>query len=183
MAGSPDDDSQPKDGGSPVVCPQPQHPAEVSAPYVVSTTSAAAELSSRCGLGASFAPQCPPGDQTGLLLGAAGSQLVLDGAPIEGAHSERSFALMLSTAGLASIQFLPKVNQDEFARFVRGFPTGNAKSSSLAEQLKSALAGADGIRLNEVRFVAEDASMPENRLAALTAKTLGADTSQMRIPG
>jgi hypothetical protein len=120
-----------------------------------------------------------PGDQTGLLLGAAGSQLVLDGAPIEGAHSERSFALMLSTAGLASIQFLPKVSQEEFARFVRAFPTGNAKSSSLTEQLKSALANADGIRLNEVRFVAEDASMPENRLAALTAKTLGADTSQM----
>lgn len=38
----------------------------------------------------------PMGDQTGLLLGAAGSQLVLDGAPIEGAHAERSFAQGLS---------------------------------------------------------------------------------------
>jgi len=37
----------------------------------------------------------PLGDQTGLLLGAAGNQLVLDGAPIEGAHAERSFAQML----------------------------------------------------------------------------------------
>src|SRR5580700_11171351 len=50
----------------------------------------------------------PMGDQTGLLLGAAGSQLVLDGMPIEGAHAERSVAQLLSSAGLASIQFMPR---------------------------------------------------------------------------
>ena len=37
----------------------------------------------------------------GLLLGAAGSRLVLDGVPLEGA-AERQFAHMLSGAGLAS---------------------------------------------------------------------------------
>src|SRR5579863_3202476 len=95
----------------------------------------------------------PLGDQTGLLLGAAGSQLVLDGAPIEGAHAERSFAQLLSAAGLASIQFLPKATEDDFARFVRAFPAGHSKPSALAEQLKKALADSGGIRINEVRYV------------------------------
>ncbi len=121
----------------------------------------------------------PLGDQTGLLLGAAGNQLVLDGAPIEGAHAERSFAQMLSLAGLASIQFLPKATEDEFARFVRAFPAGNSKPSVLAEQLKAALADTPGIRMNEVRFVAEDASSPEKSLAAtLAAKTLTREGGQ-----
>ncbi len=121
----------------------------------------------------------PLADQTGLLLGAAGSQLVLDGAPIEGAHAERSFAQLLSSAGLASIQFLPKATEDEFARFVRAFPVGNSKPLALAEQLKKALGDGGGIRINEVRYVAEDSSSPEKSLAAtLAAKTLGGDESQ-----
>ncbi len=121
----------------------------------------------------------PLGDQTGLLLGAAGSQLVLDGAPIEGAHAERSFAQLLTAAGLASIQFLPRANVDEFSRFVRAFPSGHSKPSALAEQLKRVLADASGIRINEVRYVAEDSSTPEKSLAAtLAAKTLGGEASQ-----
>lgn len=121
----------------------------------------------------------PLGDQTGLLLGAAGNQLVLDGAPIEGAHAERSFAQMLSLAGLASIQFLPKATEEEFSRFVRAFPVGSSKPSVLAEQLKTALADSPGIRVNEVRFVAEDASSPEKSLAAtLAAKTLTNEAGQ-----
>ena len=121
----------------------------------------------------------PMGDQTGLLLGAAGSQLVLDGAPIEGAHAERSFAQLLSAAGLASIQFLPRATEDDFARFVRAFPAGHSKPSALAEQLKSALADSTGIRINEVRYVAEDSSTPEKSLAAtLAAKTLGGEAGQ-----
>jgi hypothetical protein len=121
----------------------------------------------------------PMGDQTGLLLGAAGSQLVLDGAPIEGAHAERSFAQLLSAAGLASIQFLPKATENDFARFVRAFPAGNSKPSALAEQLKQALSDSTGIRINEVRYVAEDSSMPEKSLAAtLAAKTLGGEAGQ-----
>src|SRR5579862_661381 len=121
----------------------------------------------------------PLADQTGLLLGAAGSQLVLDGAPIVGAHAERSFAQLLSSAGLASIQFLPKATEDEFARFVRAFPVGNSKPLALAEQLKQALSDGGGIRINEVRYVAEDSSSPEKSLAAtLAARTLGGDESQ-----
>jgi len=117
----------------------------------------------------------------GVLLGATGSQLLLDGAPLEGAGSERSFAQLLSSAGLASIQFLPSIKRDEFERFVRAFPVGNAKASALADQLKAALSGMTGIRINEVRFVAEDASTAEFRMAAtLTAKTLGPDAKQFR---
>jgi PilZ domain len=122
----------------------------------------------------------PAGDDSGLLLGTSGSQLILDGAPIEAAHAERSFAQLLSAAGLASIHFLPRVTQEDLAQFIRAFPAGNAKPASLAEQLKTALAGTSGIRINELRFFAEDSSTTEVRMAAsLTVKTLGADANQV----
>ena len=64
---------------------------------------------------------------------------------------------------------------------MRAFPSGNAKPSSLAEQLKSALAGETGIRINEIRFVAEDGSVAGLKVAAqLTAKALGASSDKMR---
>jgi hypothetical protein len=123
----------------------------------------------------------PEGDEKGMLLGATGSQLLLDGAPVDAAPAERSFAQLLSAAGVASIQFLPTITQEELSRFVCAFPTGNAKTSSLAEQLKTALADAKGIRINEVRFFAEDAATTEVRMAAtLTAKTLGANANQVK---
>src|SRR4029077_9896035 len=54
-------------------------------------------------------------------------------------------------------------------------PCGNAKPSSLAEQLKSALAGETGIKVNEIRYVAEDSSVAGIKTAAnLAAKVLGA---------
>ena len=39
----------------------------------------------------------------GLLLGASGSQLLLDGVPLESTPAERSFADLLTEAGVASI--------------------------------------------------------------------------------
>src|SRR6201993_537440 len=96
----------------------------------------------------------PEGAESGLLLGATGSQLLLDGVPLEGAPAEKQFAQLLSAAGLASIQFFPSVTQEEIGRFARAFPTGKAKPTELAIQLKAALAGAQGIRLNEICFVA-----------------------------
>src|SRR6266849_3234661 len=77
----------------------------------------------------------------GLLLGATGSQLLLDGVPLAAAPAERNFAQLLSAAGLASIYFSPKVTPDDLNRFARAFPTGGAKPSVLAEQLKAALDG------------------------------------------
>jgi hypothetical protein len=111
----------------------------------------------------------------GLLLGASGNQILLDGVPLGSAAGERSFAQLLSASGIASIHFGPNVTQGQFARFVRAFPTGNAKPSALAEQLKAAMAGDTTIRVNEIRYVAEDSSVAGVKVAAqLTAKVLGA---------
>src|SRR5271167_4622137 len=119
--------------------------------------------------------------ETGLLLGASGNQILLDGVPLGSAAGERSFALLLTSSGIASIHFSTNLQQGQFARFVRAFPSGNAKPSSLAEQLKSALAGETGIRINEIRFVAEDGSVAGLKVAAqLTAKALGASSDKMR---
>src|SRR5271170_3669441 len=116
----------------------------------------------------------PPGSETGLLLGATGSQLLLDGVPLEGAPAEKQFASLLSTAGLASVQFFPSVTQDELVHFAHAFPTGKAKPSELALQLKAALANARGIRINEVCFVATDARLKDASVAAqLAAAAMG----------
>ncbi len=120
-------------------------------------------------------------DETGLLLGASGTQLLLDGVPLDAKPTERSFAHLLSAAGLASIHFLPKVTQDELSRFAHAFPTSGAKPTALAEQLKAALTGISGIRINEIRFVAEDVALSEAKTAAqITANALGTDAEQFR---
>jgi len=64
--------------------------------------------------------------EAGLLLGASGAQILLDGVPLGAAAAERSFAQLLSTSGIASIHFAPNLSQAQFARFVRAFPSGNA---------------------------------------------------------
>ncbi len=123
----------------------------------------------------------PENSDTGILLGASGNQLLLDGVPLGSAAGERSFANLLSSSGIASIHFSPKITQAQFARFVRAFPSGNAKPAALAEQLKTALAGETAIRINEIRFVAEDSSVAGVRVAAsLTAHALGANSEQLR---
>src|SRR6266513_1244848 len=111
----------------------------------------------------------------GVLLGASGNQILLDGVPLGSAAGERSFAQLLIASGIESIHFSPILTHPQFARFVRAFPSGNAKPSSLAEQLKTALAGDTSIKVNEIRYVAEDASVAGIKVAAqLTQKVLGA---------
>ena len=123
----------------------------------------------------------PITNESGLLLGASGAQLLLDGVPVEATPAERSFAQLLSAAGLASIQFTPKVSKDDFERLVRAFPTQNTKPSVLAERLKAALANIQTIRINEIRFVPEDASKGETLGAGLlTAQSLGADAGTVK---
>jgi hypothetical protein len=118
---------------------------------------------------------------TGLLLGASGNQILLDGVPLGAAAAEKSFAQLLTSSGIASIHFAPNLTQPQFARFVRAFPSGNAKPNSLAEQLKSAMAGDPSIRINEIRFVAEDGSIAGIKVAAqLTSKVLGAQGDKFR---
>jgi hypothetical protein len=118
---------------------------------------------------------------SGVLLGASGTQILLDGVPLGSAAGERSFAQLLITSGIASIHFSPTLTQPQFARFVRAFPSGNAKPSSLAEQLKSALAGETSIKVNEIRYIAEDSSVAGIKVAAqLTAKVLGAQGDKFK---
>jgi len=119
--------------------------------------------------------------ESGLLLGASGQQILLDGVPLGAAAAERSFALLLSASGIASIHFASNLGQAQFARFVRAFPTGNAKPTSLAEQLKAALAGETSIKVNEIRYIAEDSSVAGVKVAAqLTAKVLGAQGDKFK---
>src|SRR5712664_2034078 len=118
---------------------------------------------------------------SGVLLGASGTQILLDGVPLGSAAGERSFAQLLTSSGIASIHFAPNLTQPQLARFVRAFPSGNSKPSSLAEQLKHALAGETSIKVNEIRYVAEDSSVAGIKVAAqLTAKALGAHGDKFR---
>src|SRR5579864_8875255 len=118
---------------------------------------------------------------SGVLLGASGHQILLDGVPMGSSAGERSFAQLLTSSGIASIHFSPGLTQAQFARFVRAFPSGNAKPSALAEQLKTAMGGDTSIKVNEIRYVAEDSSVAGIKVAAqLTAKALGAQGEKFR---
>ena len=121
--------------------------------------------------------------ETGLLLGASGSQLLLDGMPLESTHAERSFADLLNNAGVASICFHSSVEREEFANLVRVFMETGPRAGSLTDRLEQHF-GKDsttGIRVNEIRFVAEDAAFSDARVAAqLTVKTLGADADRVQ---
>ncbi len=116
----------------------------------------------------------------GVLLGIAGSQLLLDGVPLETTPAERSFAELLTMAGIASIQFDPGMTRDQFSHFSRAFSVGGTRMAN-PEQLKAMLARAreSGVRMNEIRFVADDGSMSDARVAMeLTARTLGANSEE-----
>jgi hypothetical protein len=121
--------------------------------------------------------------ENGLLLGASGSQLLLDGEPLESSFAERSFADLLNNAGVASICFTKSVEREEFANLLRAFIETGPKAAPLAERLEKHF-GANhrsGIRVNEIRFVAEDAGFSDARLAAqLTVKTLGAEADRIQ---
>ena len=119
-------------------------------------------------------------DQSGLLLAVSGDQLLLDGTPLESAAAEKSFARMLSAAGIASIHFAPNIPQGSLAKFVRGFPSSNnIRPAQVAEQLKAALQGDTFIHVNEVCFVPADSAVAKGTVAAqLAARTLGMTSTE-----
>jgi PilZ domain len=121
---------------------------------------------------------------TGLLLGASGSQLLLDGVPLESTQAEKSFADLLNGAGVASIAFLPQVAREDYENLVKAFmDSGGPKATPLSERLDVYFHDREkaGIRVNEIRFVAEDSAYSEARVAAqLTARTLGADADMIQ---
>jgi PilZ domain len=119
----------------------------------------------------------------GVLLGASGSQLLLDGVPLESSPAERSFADFLNASGVASIGFLPRVEREEFSNLVKCFIETGPKAATLSDRLAVHFTNRthSGIRVNEIRFVAEDSGFSDARVAAtLTAKTLGADADRIQ---
>src|SRR5271163_4784403 len=119
----------------------------------------------------------------GLLLGASGSQLLLDCVPLESSPAERGFADFLNASGVASIGFLPRVEGEEFSNLVKCFMESGPKAGALSDRLAVPFTnrGYSGIRVNEIRFIAEDSGFSDARVAAtLTAKTLGADADRIQ---
>lgn len=112
-----------------------------------------------------------PKEGDGFLLGVADNRLLLDGVPLEAGQAEQSFAKLLNTAGLASIQFSKEVTREDFARLVRAFAVGGTKAQDIAKQVKD-IFGDDkraSIRVNEVKFVAADPATGDIAIAAQIA--------------
>ena len=118
----------------------------------------------------------PKSGDTGFLLGVADNKLLLDGIPLETGQAERSFAQLLTAAGLSSILFSNKVTIDDFTRLVSAFAMGGSKAQDFAKQLKETLGDNkdSSIRINEVKFVAADPTTGEFSMAAqIAAQALG----------
>ena len=121
------------------------------------------------------------GDQ-GFLLGVSDNKLLLDGIPLETGNAERSFATLLTTAGLASLHFSKDVTEEDFVRLVRAFTVAGSKAQDVSKQIKEALgANKQGstIKINEVKFVAADPLTGDVSIAAqIAAQTLGPEFKQ-----
>ncbi|MBZ5666116.1 MAG: PilZ domain-containing protein [Acidobacteriia bacterium] len=118
----------------------------------------------------------PKSGDTGFLLGVSDNKLLLDGIPLETGQAERSFAQLLTAAGLSSILFSNKVTLEDFTSLVRAFAMGGSKAQDFAKQIKESLGDNKGssIRINEVKFVAADPSTGEFSMAAqIAAQALG----------
>src|SRR5271154_6890199 len=118
----------------------------------------------------------PKSGDTGFLLGVSDNKLLLDGIPLETGQAERSFAQLLTAAGLSSILFSNKVTLEDFTRLVRAFSLGGSKAQDFAKQIKETLGdnNKSSIRINEVKFVAADPSTGEFSMAAqIAAQALG----------
>ncbi len=123
----------------------------------------------------------PKSGDTGFLLGVSENKLLLDGIPLEAGQAERSFAQLLTAAGLSSILFSNKVTLDDFTRLVRAFAMGGSKAQDFAKQIKDTLGDNknSSIRINEVKFVAADPATGEISMAAqLAAQALGPEAKE-----
>ena len=124
----------------------------------------------------------PTTGDAGFLLGVSDNKLLLDGIPLEAGNAERSFATLLSTAGLASLHFSKDVTEEDFVRLVRAFTIAGSKAQDVSKQIKEALsAGKQGssIKINEVKFVAADPLTGDVSIAAqIAAQTLGPEFRQ-----
>ncbi len=123
----------------------------------------------------------PKGTEGSFLLGVSENKLLLDGMPLETGQAERSFAQLLTTAGLASIHFSNQVTKEEFAQLVRAFAMGGSRAQDVVKEIKNTFGDSKtaSIRINEVRFVAADPSTGEVSIAAqIAAQSLGPEFKQ-----
>jgi len=124
----------------------------------------------------------PTTGDSGFLLGVSDNKLLLDGIPLETGNAERSFATLLTTAGLASLHFSKEVTIEDFTRLVRAFTVAGSKATDVAKQIKEALGVGkqnSTIKINEVKFVAADPLTGDVSIAAqIAAQTLGPEFKQ-----
>ena len=123
----------------------------------------------------------PKGTEGSFLLGVSENKLLLDGMPLETGQAERSFAQLLTTAGLASIHFSNQVTKEEFAQLVKAFALGGSRAQDVVKEIKNTFGDSKtaSIRINEVRFVAADPSTGEVSIAAqIAAQSLGPEFKQ-----
>ena len=113
---------------------------------------------------------------SGFLLGVSSNRLLLDGVALETGQAERSFAQLLTAAGLASIHFSKGVTVDDFARLIKAFAVGGSKAQDVVQQIKDIFGDnkTSTIRINEVKFVAADPGSADVTIAAqIAAQSLG----------
>lgn len=124
----------------------------------------------------------PTTGDAGFLLGVSDNKLLLDGIPLETGNAERSFATLLTTAGLASLHFSKDVTIEDFTRLVRAFTVAGSKAQDVSKQIKEALGSGtqkSTIKVNEVKFVAADPLTGDVSIAAqIAAQTLGPEFRQ-----
>jgi hypothetical protein len=113
----------------------------------------------------------PVGRDNGFLLGVSDNRLLLDGVALETGQAERSFAQLLTAAGLASIHFSNQVTLDDFAKLIRAFAVGGSKAQDVVKEIKQTFGDSKQatIRINEVKFVAADPATAEVSVAAQIA--------------
>jgi hypothetical protein len=123
----------------------------------------------------------PKGADGSFLLGVSENKLLMDGIPLETGQAERSFAQLLTTAGLASIHFSNQITKEEFTQLIRAFALGGSRAQDVVKEIKNTFGDSknSSIRINEVKFVAADPSTGEVSIAAqIAAQTLGPEFKQ-----
>ena len=103
--------------------------------------------------------------ETGLLLGTADGKLLIDGMPLEG-HLESSFANLLTTANIGSLQFTYGIQRRDLEQLLSAFHS--CKPSEVGAHLKATIGENGAIRVNEIRFVPEEELGLAEQLAART---------------
>jgi hypothetical protein len=123
----------------------------------------------------------PKGPEGSFLLGVSENKLLMDGIPLETGQAERSFAQLLTTAGLASIHFSNQITKEEFTQLIRAFALGGSRAQDVVKEIKNTFgeSKSSSIRINEVKFVAADPATGEVSIAAqIAAQTLGPEFKQ-----